>query len=63
MARMFDSRLDAARRLATALEKYRGKNPLVLAIPRGASCERDDPNACWRRCGRPGAAGEATAPW
>jgi len=36
MTRPFDSRLDAARRLATALEKYRGKNPLVLAIPRGA---------------------------
>lgn len=36
MTRPFDSRLDAARRLATALEKFRGKNPLVLAIPRGA---------------------------
>jgi len=36
MARIFESRLDAARRLATALDKYRGKNPLVLAIPRGA---------------------------
>ncbi|HZP93808.1 MAG TPA: phosphoribosyltransferase family protein [Burkholderiales bacterium] len=32
----FDSRLDAARRLAAALVKYRGQNPLVLAIPRGA---------------------------
>lgn len=36
MAIYFDSRLDAARRLATALAKYRGKSPLVLAIPRGA---------------------------
>lgn len=35
-AHIFDSRLDAARRLAVALEKYRGRNPLVLAIPRGA---------------------------
>ena len=33
---MFESRLDAARRLAKALAKYRGRNPLVLAIPRGA---------------------------
>ena len=32
----FDSRADAARRLAAALQRYRGKNPLVLAIPRGA---------------------------
>ena len=32
----FASRTDAARRLAAALSKYRGKNPLVLAIPRGA---------------------------
>jgi predicted phosphoribosyltransferase len=32
----FESRLDAARRLAEALDRYRGKNPLVLAIPRGA---------------------------
>jgi len=36
MTRVFESRLDAARRLAKALEHYRGKNPLVLAIPRGA---------------------------
>ncbi len=36
MAIYFDSRLDAARRLAAALVKYRGQNPLVLAIPRGA---------------------------
>jgi putative phosphoribosyl transferase len=32
----FDSRIDAARRLAKALARYRGRNPLVLAIPRGA---------------------------
>lgn len=32
----FDSRIDAARRLAQALVRYRGRNPLVLAIPRGA---------------------------
>lgn len=32
----FASREDAARRLASALEQYRGRNPLVLAIPRGA---------------------------
>ena len=36
MARLFDSRLDAGRQLARALEAYRGRNPLVLAIPRGA---------------------------
>jgi predicted phosphoribosyltransferase len=33
---MFESRIDAARRLAEALAKYKGRNPLVLAIPRGA---------------------------
>ena len=33
---MFVDRDDAARRLADALVSYRGKNPLVLAIPRGA---------------------------
>lgn len=33
---MFKDRLDAARQLAKALEKYRNQNPLVLAIPRGA---------------------------
>ncbi len=33
---MFDDRLDAARKLAEALAAYRGRNPLVLAIPRGA---------------------------
>jgi putative phosphoribosyl transferase len=32
----FDSRVDAARRLAQALARFRGRNPLVLAIPRGA---------------------------
>jgi len=36
MSVMFASRTDAARRLAAALDRYRGKNPLVLAIPRGA---------------------------
>jgi putative phosphoribosyl transferase len=36
MSRIFDSRLDAGRRLAQALAAYRGRNPLVLAIPRGA---------------------------
>lgn len=33
---MFRDRDDAAKRLAEALQDYRGKNPLVLAIPRGA---------------------------
>jgi predicted phosphoribosyltransferase len=33
---MFNDRTDAAQRLAKALARYRGKNPLVLAIPRGA---------------------------
>ena len=36
MTRLFDSRLDAGRRLAKALAAYRGRNPLVLAVPRGA---------------------------
>ena len=36
MSRRFDSRLDAGRQLARALAAYRGRNPLVLAIPRGA---------------------------
>ena len=36
MTRLYDSRLDAGRRLAKALAAYRGRNPLVLAIPRGA---------------------------
>lgn len=33
---MFVDRIDAARRLAHALSEYGGRNPLVLAIPRGA---------------------------
>jgi predicted phosphoribosyltransferase len=33
---MFKDRRDAARRLARALDKYRGQRPLVLAVPRGA---------------------------
>lgn len=33
---MFVDRIDAAQRLAKALVQYRGKNPLVLAIPRGS---------------------------
>jgi len=33
---MFRDREDAARRLAEELAAYKGKNPLVLAIPRGA---------------------------
>jgi predicted phosphoribosyltransferase len=33
---IFESRLDAGRRLAQALAGYRGRHPLVLAIPRGA---------------------------
>lgn len=33
---MFQDRLDAARQLSHALRWYRGQNPLVLAIPRGA---------------------------
>jgi predicted phosphoribosyltransferase len=36
MGKLFESRLDAARRLAAALGAYQGRNPLVLAIPRGA---------------------------
>lgn len=33
---MFRDRNDAASRLAERLKAYRGKNPLILAIPRGA---------------------------
>jgi predicted phosphoribosyltransferase len=33
---VFHNRNEAADRLAVALEAYKGKNPLVLAIPRGA---------------------------
>lgn len=36
MERVFESRVEAGRRLAKALAAYRGRNPLVLAIPRGA---------------------------
>jgi len=36
MQHSFKSRVDAAKRLAQALANYRGRNPLVLAIPRGA---------------------------
>ena len=36
MPTVFATRTDAARRLAKALAKFRGRNPLVLAIPRGA---------------------------
>jgi putative phosphoribosyl transferase len=36
MSMVFRDREDAARRLAEALAQYRGQNPLVLAIPRGA---------------------------
>jgi predicted phosphoribosyltransferase len=36
MNKMFSDREGAARRLAEALVQYRGQNPLVLAIPRGA---------------------------
>ncbi len=36
MTKLFASRTDAARRLAAALVQYRGQNPLILAIPRGA---------------------------
>ena len=33
---MFKDRIDAARQLSHALEKYKGQSPLVLAVPRGA---------------------------
>jgi putative phosphoribosyl transferase len=36
MTIIFDSRVDAARQLAKALGHYAERNPLVLAIPRGA---------------------------
>jgi len=36
MGLQFDTRTDAARRLAAALSAYAGRKPLVLAIPRGA---------------------------
>jgi putative phosphoribosyl transferase len=34
--RFFRDRADAARQVVSALSAYRGRNPLVLAIPRGA---------------------------
>ena len=34
--KLFQDRLDAGRRLAEALKAYRGRHPLILAIPRGA---------------------------
>jgi len=36
MTRHFEDRLDAGRRLAAALAAFKGRHPLVLAIPRGA---------------------------
>lgn len=33
---IFQNRIDAGEKLAAALSEYRGKNPLILAIPRGA---------------------------
>jgi putative phosphoribosyl transferase len=33
---MFRDRLDAAQQLADSLQQYRGKHPLILAIPRGS---------------------------
>ncbi len=36
MSRLFESRADAGQRLAAALAAYRGRHPLVLAVPRGA---------------------------
>lgn len=36
MSRLFNDRIDAGRRLAAALSAHKGRNPLVLAIPRGA---------------------------
>jgi predicted phosphoribosyltransferase len=36
MSIVFASRTDAAHKLAKALAKFHGRNPLVLAIPRGA---------------------------
>ena len=36
MAKHFKNRAEAARQLSEKLIQYRGKNPLILAIPRGA---------------------------
>lgn len=33
---LFDSRTDAGRKLAAALARYKGRHPLILAVPRGA---------------------------
>ncbi len=33
---IFTNRIEAAQQLVEALSHYRGKNPLILAIPRGA---------------------------
>ena len=33
---MFYDRYDAADKLAERLKEYKGKNPLILAVPRGA---------------------------
>ena len=33
---LFENRADATEKLAIALERYRGDNPLILGIPRGA---------------------------
>lgn len=32
----FDDRIDAAHQLGDALRAYQGRDPLILAIPRGA---------------------------
>ncbi len=32
---LFQNRTDAGRRLAQALTKYKGRHPVVLALPRG----------------------------
>jgi predicted phosphoribosyltransferase len=36
MSKLFQDRMEAGRRLADALAAYKGRKPLVLAIPRGA---------------------------
>lgn len=48
---MFNDRRDAGEKLAKALEKYKGKGVLVLAIPRGGvevGNEVARAVACWR---------------
>lgn len=37
---VFKDRIHAARLLAQKLSPYKGKNALILAIPRGAVCEK-----------------------